>query len=457
MERDARQDLDRWIHSEDRLPLVVRGARQVGKTWLVREFANRAGRRLVEVNFERDPADASLFADPDPRVAVRRLEARSGVRIDARDTVLFLDEVQAAPRVFAGLRWFAEEMPELPVLAAGSLLDFALEEPAFRMPVGRVGYLHLEPMNFEEFLAATGKAALREYVEDLAPGEDIPEALHLKLMSALREYLLVGGMPFAVGVWAGNGSILDCAEVHHRLLSTFRDDFRKYSGRVPPERLTRVFDAVPRFLGRKFVYSRVAGDDRSRQIRAALDLLTQARVATRVACTDGTGVPLGAEVRDRVFKVIFLDTGLASASLGLSWEDVDSLDQLALVNRGGIAEQAVGQALRGDGPRYRETALHYWASERSGRAAEVDYLVQHGTSVVPVEVKAGKAGTLKSLHLFMALRGLPLAVRFNTDPPSLTPVEVNTTTGQTASYRLLSLPLYLAGQFQRLVAAAKVA
>jgi hypothetical protein len=239
------------------------------------------------------------------------------------------------------------------------------------------------------------------------------------------------------------------------LVATYRDDFHKYRKRVPVDRLTRVFDAVPRELGRKFVYRRVCREERSGAVRQALDLLCGARVCTYVRASHGTGIPLGAGLREGVFKVIFMDVGLACASLGLSPAGVQSFDEVTLANNGALLEQAVGQALRGSLPRFMEPELFYWSRDERGSEAEIDYLVQCGTQVVPIEVKSGKTGTLKSLHLFMALRDLPLAVRFNTDEPSITPVAVRTTSGGPAQYTLLSVPFYMCGQFRRLVEQAR--
>ncbi len=280
MNRDAMADLEKWLERPDRKPLVVRGARQVGKTWLIRELAARTGKRLLELNFERELQDASLFADRDTAAMARRLEARFGRRIDPAEDLLFLDEIQAAPQVFSNLWWFAEEMPELPVVAAGSLLDFVLEDHTFSMPVGRISYLHLDAMSFDEFLAAIGQEGLPQYGSRFTWGEEIPEALHARMLSCFREYVFVGGMPSAVGSWTAVQSPIECAEVHHRLVATYRDDFHKYRNRVPTERLVRVFDAVPRLLGQKFVCSRVSREERSGQIKQALDLLCKARAST---------------------------------------------------------------------------------------------------------------------------------------------------------------------------------
>ena len=451
MKRSASYNLQTWLTRPERKPLIIRGARQVGKTWLVRDFARQAGKNLVELNFERNPEFIRFFDASNPAKVLRGLEAYMGAKIDPEHALVFLDEIQAAPQVLANLRWFAEEMPELPVVAAGSLLDFVLADHSFSMPVGRISYLHLEPMSFEEFLCAIGQEGLREFIGEFYPGGEIPELIHLRLMEFYRDYLVVGGMPAAVSSWQRENSPLTCAEIQQDLLTTLRDDFAKYSGRVPLQRLERVLDAVPRLLGRKFTYSQVDREERSAAIGQALDLLCRARLCHKVRACDGAGIPLGAGVRERFFKVVFLDVGMASALLGLALHALPSLRDLATVNEGALAEQAMGQLLRTAEPRFKEPALFYWARERKGSTAELDYLLQHGSVVVPVEVKAGTTGTLKSLHLFMALRRLPLAVRFNADLPSVTAVDVKTTTEARAQYRLISLPFYLAGQIHQIL------
>jgi predicted AAA+ superfamily ATPase len=230
------------------------------------------------------------------------------------------------------------------------------------------------------------------------------------------------------------------------LLATYRDDFGKYASRIPRLRLERLLNAVPRLLGRKFKFSQVDREQRAAALRSGLEHLSKARLCHVVRASDCAGVPLGATVRERVFKVIMLDTGLVSASLGLSPRALGPGSNLALTNVGAITEQAVGQALRSIEPRFKEPELYYWTREKRGSHAEIDYAIEHAARVIPIEVKAGATGSLKSLHLFMALRRLPVAVRFNADMPSQVDVDVKTTDGAPARYRLLSLPAYFAGK-----------
>jgi uncharacterized protein len=452
MNRTNLDVLKRWMQEVNRKPLVLRGARQVGKTWLIRELAKQLDLRLVEVNFERAGSEVTgIFRSKDPRAVVRSLELMVGHSIDPSNTLLFLDEIQAMPEVLANLRWFAEELSALPVIAAGSLLDFVLADHAFSMPVGRITYLHLEPMTFEEFLQAAGEEELLKEVSQWTPDLDWPEVAHARLSERYRDFMIVGGMPGVVQRWFAGGSLLECAQLQQSLLGTYRDDFSKYSRRLPVERIGRVMESIPRMLGQTFKYSRVADGERATAIREALELLCRARLATRVQTSTGMGLPLGGDIRERVFKVIFLDSGLVCAALGLTLQRVTDLAGLVLVNEGGLAEQSVGQVLRAALPHFAERTLYFWSSDRKGAASEVDYLIQHGSRIVPVEVKAGTTGTLKALHHFMAMRDLKLAVRVNADRPSLTKVDIKTTEGAPVQYRLMSIPFYLAGQVHRLL------
>ena len=451
MKRASTSELSAWLGRRGRKPLVIRGARQVGKSYLIRDFAKTHGLDLVELNFEREPKAASLFADGETVRVLRGIEVFTGRRLVHGRSLLFLDEIQAAPHVLAKLRWLHEETPKLAVVAAGSLLDFALADHTFSMPVGRITYLHLEPMSFTEFLRGLGDDELAALIDDIDPRRGIAEPLHVRLLERFREYVLVGGMPEAVDTYRQDRSLLDCARVHQDLLATFRDDFAKYASAVHRDRLIKVLDAVPRMIGQKFVYSRVDREERAAALRQAVDMLCRARVCHRVEATHATGVPLGAEVEDRRYKLVLIDVGLVSASLGLSLTDLAQATDLVMANEGAIAEQVVGQALRLVEPPFQEPRLYYWARDTPGSEAEVDYVIQRGSHIVPIEVKAGATGALRSLHVLMAARGWKRAVRFNADLPSVTQVSTRTPSGEHASYELLSLPLYLASSVGRIL------
>lgn len=451
MKRTVLKELGDWAQKKDRKPLVIRGARQVGKTWVVREFARQSGLGLVEINFERHPEYANIFQKTSPDAVITALERQLGKKIHGEPSLLFLDEIQKAPQAFANLRWFYEEKPELPVVATGSLLDFVLECHEFSMPVGRISYLFMEPMSFKEFLTAQGEEIVVEYLESFPVTGTVEDVLHQKLKDLFRDYLLVGGLPGAVLSWTETHSPAAVAEIHQDLINTYLDDFNKYADRIPTERLHKIFQSVPRLLGKKFKYVRVDREERSTALRQALDKLCLARICHKVICSHGRGIPLSAEENENLFKVILLDVGLASAVLELVLQGNEKIDDLVLVNEGGIAEQVVGQMLRTAGPSYVSPNLHYYVREQKGAEAEIDYLFQLGTRIVPIEVKSGSTGHLRSLHQFMAERKLPLAIRLNTEKPSLVQVDLKTTKGEHANYKLLSLPLYFAGEIPRLI------
>ena len=444
--------LKKWKDRATRKPLVIRGARQVGKSFLVRLMASEAFANLVEINFERMPDAASLFISKTPRTILPLLEARFNVPIEPGKTLLFLDEIQAAPEVFAALRYFHEEMPELHVIAAGSLLEFVLLEHSFSMPVGRIEYLHLGPMSFEEFLLALGREKLRQWLMRFTLAEVIPDGLHRELLDLVRQYCVVGGMPEAVAAFARNGSYQECEQVQQSILSTYRDDFSKYASKVRHQRVEKVFTKIPRLVGRKFMFSHVDPEERARELGAALQLLCLALVAYQVKHSHANGVPLGAEADDRTFKVLFLDVGLLCRSCGLNVLDIGKTPDLTLSNAGAVSEQLVGQHLLMSGSSYEEPKLYCWMRDKLNSSAEVDYLTAIGSNVIPVEVKAGTTGRLKSLHLFLSEKKREFGLRFNSDVPSLLEAHASLPGGKAKPFQLLSLPFYMLGQFRRLCA-----
>jgi predicted AAA+ superfamily ATPase len=309
--------------------------------------------------------------------------------------------------------------------------------------------LHLGPLVFEEFLQATGRAGLISWMAGWNWGEAFPEALHEDLLAAFRQYLVVGGMPEAVAVFAESGSYRECARVQESILATYQDDFQKYARRVQKPRMDRLFARVPAMLGRKFKFSEVDPAERSKNLGEALHLLCLARVFHKVRRCHGNGVPLGAEADDRNFKVFFLDVGLACRSLGLQIDNLEKLDEPFLLNRGALCEQAIAQNLLHGGDSWTKPEAFYWTRESPNSTAELDFLLQLGGGILPVEVKAGKTGRLKSLQLFLTEKNSHAALRFNADKPSVAFIE-----GEGAASKLVSLPLPFVGQFSRLVESA---
>lgn len=450
MIRFASEALDKWLKNPNRKPMVIRGARQVGKTWLVRDLAIRHEFQLIELNFERLPSLSDLFTENDPAKILRNIEAELGTSIEPDSSLIFLDEIQAAPQLLSKLRWFREDMPQLPVIAAGSLLDFALSKYQYSMPVGRITYFHLEPMSFFEFFMATGNQALCNKLSSFNPETKLPESLHEKCLGLYHDYCLVGGMPEVVQEWIDSKNLKSCIKIQQDLLATYRDDFHKYGGEMEAVLLNRILLSVSEQLGNKFVYSRVDSAKKVVKVKNALSMLSQAKVCTRILHTAGNGLPLGAESNDKFFKAIMVDIGLVSAQMGLSSTSRGEAKNIIFSNKGGLAEQFVGQQLRAAQAPFAEPWLFYWQTT-GGRQGEIDYIIQHGNRIVPVEVKSGATGSMKSLHHFMAQKHLDFAVRCNVNQPSLENISVKTTLGQSVSYRLLSIPLYLTERLDELI------
>jgi predicted AAA+ superfamily ATPase len=453
MHRTCSEFLRKWLFSSRRKPLVIRGARQVGKTWIVRHLAESENMHLVEFNFEKTPKFAALFESNNPQEIVKRIEENFSLRIDPKNTILFLDEIQAKPELFAKLRWFYEDMPQLAVVATGSLLEFMLGESSISIPVGRVSFAYLEPLSFIEFLKAHKKEQVIDLIHNFTWETEINSVIHSQLMRLFKEYVYVGGLPEAVANWVEERSLDSLRDVHRDLLGSYRADFSKYSGKIAPEILNEVIDAIPLFLGKKFVYSLVDSTASSVKIKEALNLLCQARVGHKVKCSAANGVPLGAEIHAKALKAILLDVGLSSATLDLKLSTLEDIEELDMVNKGGIAEQAVGQLLRTIDACNVEPALYYWVRHEPGSDAEIDYIIQHSTRVVPIEVKAGSTGSLKSLHMFMKLKELKTALRIYSGLPRTDDINVkDPQSGQNITYQLRSIPFYLISEIHRLLA-----
>lgn len=450
MDRRLQENLTEWLRSPHRKPLVLRGARQVGKSTLVRLFAAQENLELVELNFERDPELAAVFQSRDPHWIVNQLRLLRNATLQPGRSLLFLDELQACPAAFVALRYFHEELSALPVVAAGSLLEFALSDARLSVPVGRVEYRFLGPMDFREFLQACGEGALAAHLATWTLPAGMPSAIHERLRVLFRQYTLVGGMPESVLRWSETRDASLCERTKTAILLTYEDDFAKYTAGAGQRRVRQVFRWLPGGLGRKVVFSEIDGGERADVLNEALEQLCRAQVATRVVHSAGNGVPLAAEENRKHGKVVFLDTGLVCTAQQLGPTLVGTPDVMQ-INAGAIAEQIAGQMLRESAGFDTPPSLHYWTRDKAGASAELDYLIAVAGRVVPIEVKAGATGRLRSLHVFMNEKGLDLAVRLYDGPPEMTSVDLGFNETR-VRYRLLSLPLYLAGEVRRLVA-----
>ncbi len=442
IKRKSEEVLKQWYTKKRRKPLVLRGARQVGKSTLVRQFAEHQGLNLNEINLEKHRSLDAVFKTLDLKKIVLELEGLLGCPVLGENRLLFLDEIQATPNALAALRYFYEEMPAVPIIAAGSLLEFTLAKHSFSMPVGRVEYHHLPPVRFSEFVD-TLEPELTRWLESAARLAPIPDTAHQRLLSRLREYLFVGGMPEAVLEFSESGSLSEVQEVHRSVVETYQDDFAKYAQQGDWVRLQRVFNQIPRNIGRKIKYVNLSREERAREIKACVELLSRAQVCQKVEASHCSGLPLSAESSETVYKLIFMDVGIVNYLCGARWNDLSEATGQALVNEGPLAEQFIGQHLAYMGKTRPE--LHYWLREGRANNAEVDYVIAQGSSIVPIEVKAGVGGSLKSLQQFMLEKGSSQAIRFDLNPPSKTRVHAKARRGdfvEPVQFDLISLPLY---------------
>ncbi|KPA17615.1 ATPase AAA [Candidatus Magnetomorum sp. HK-1] len=451
LERNSEKKLFQWYNKQNRKPLVLRGARQVGKSTLVRQFALKNKIILHEINLEKHMDMDTIFQSLNIERIIQEIEALLGANIQQKGMLLFLDEIQSTPYAIQALRYFYEEKPQIAVISAGSLLEFSLSETSFSIPVGRIEYLHLGPLTFNEFLNALDPV-LNENISAYDLTTVLPMQSHKKLLAKQREYLFTGGMPEAVMTYKNSLSFAEIFDVHRSIVETYQDDFSKYAQKNELALMQRVFRYIPRYICTKIKYTNISQDHRAKTIKAIIELFEKARICHKVYHSHCAGLPLYADIDEKVFKLIFMDIGIVNHICGNDWISIQSLMDKQLVNEGPLAEQFIGQHLILKNN--TRPGLCYWLREKKISNAELDYVVSQGNLTVPVEVKAGKSGSLKSLHQFIAEKKMSFAVRFDLNPPSLQKIQHTTVTKtgkQMVSFDLLSLPLYMVEEMPRLL------
>jgi uncharacterized protein len=438
--------LDAWQSNPNRKPLVIRGARQVGKTWLVDQLGKKAFKYYLKLNPEKNPNLKAVFKHNDPRLIINELTAIFNIPVTDGETLLFIDEVQLLPEALAALRYFYEEMPGLHVIAAGSLLDHTLNEMSYSMPVGRVEFAYLYPMNFAEFLMAGGQEGLVNYLGNYKLGEPFGEALHEQVKTWLRLYYFIGGMPAAVKVYCDTGNLLAVEKEQNAIITSFKYDFSKYGTKKQQELLNQCMVYAALHIGQKVKYANINKSEHSNYLKDAFKKLELSRIVHLVRRTGSSKVPINQFVDEDVFKPLFLDIGLACNLAGIKLTDIQNL---VTDFEGALAEQFVGQELLAGFEHFEDGRLYYWAREKKNASAEIDFLHQIGNKIYPIEVKAGKTGMLKSLQVYLGEKDQQTGVRFNMDLPNVgenltASINIKSEYRQIV-YTLISCPLFLAG------------
>jgi predicted AAA+ superfamily ATPase len=412
LKRTIDEELLDWKLAKKRKPLILRGARQVGKTSSVKNLALHFT-YFVEINFDENPFFSLIFEKNLSVFEVcEQLSVLTNTPIVAGETLLFLDEIQSCIPAISMLRYFYEKMPELHLIAAGSLLEFALADiPSFG--VGRVRSLYMFPLSFNEFLMAQGENLLLEQLNKATVSKPLSQPLHQKLINLHKKFLIIGGMPEAISTYVDSKDLLEVQRVLNDLLISVQADFAKYKKRVPSARLVEVFNAIAQQVATKFTYSYPNATLNNLQIKEAIELLKMAGMVYPVTHSAANGIPLGAEINAKKTKFLIFDTGIFQRILGLNLADLLISDNFNVINKGHIAELYVGLELLKAESCYQKTNLYYWQRDAKNSQAEVDYVCQFNNVIVPIEVKAGTKGSMQSLYLFLKEKNLPQGFRLS--------------------------------------------
>lgn len=446
IERSIDTLLLEWKNSNSLKPLLLRGARQVGKSWAVKHLGETFD-YYIEVNFEKRPDMKDVFERVhDVHDLANSLSMLYNVPVVAGKTLLFLDEIQDCSAAITSLWSFKEDFPGLHVVAAGSLLEFALQElPSFG--VGRIRSLFVYPFSFDEFLMAEGKSAWIKAKQEADSGRPLLTALHNDIVHHYRTFLMVGGMPASVAAWVKTHDYRECQTELDDIQLTYYDDFAKYAKKVDPTLLRNTLQSVILQIGNKFTYSKVEGAYRAEEVKKALKLLCDAGIVKRVSHTAANGLPLGAETNDKFRKYIYLDSALLLRILDMDLGGARQLTDLIiagtaedLVNKGGLTEMVLGwELVKYNNPRSQHD-LYYWENTADGTRSEVDYIIARDMQVLPIECKSGTSGKMKSLHMFMRYKHLTDAIRCSLENFAL--LESNDKQDNGALRRISIIPLF---------------
>lgn len=428
MYRMAMENLLAWKQSRRRKPLIIEGARQVGKTWLMKEFGRQAYGDTVYINFDSNARMAELFAsDLDTKRLVLGLELYAGRKIDPENALLIFDEVQEVPRALAALKYFCEDAPQYHIVCAGSLLGIALHRGT-SFPVGKVNFLKLYPLSFQEFLMAIGKKQFSELLDQ----QDFSMITSFRetYADALKQYYFVGGMPEAVESFAENQDFNEVRQIQKRILAAYEQDFSKHAPNEVVPRLRMLWNSIPAQLAKenkKFIYGLVREGARAKDYETALLWLSDCGLVHRVSRVNASGIPLRAYEDMKAFKLFVLDVGLLGCMTGLHQRTLLDGNALFVEFKGALTEQYVCQQLK----TLADLELCYYTNDRG--SCEVDFVVDTGGRVMPLEVKAETNLRAKSLKTYREKFSPELAIRTSM-----------------ADYRkedgLVNLPLYAIGQ-----------
>ena len=430
MKRHAMHLLEKWRNNPARKPLIIRGARQVGKTWLMKEFGQKFFNSVAYINFENNERMRQVFqGDLGIKRLIAALQIESGVSISARDTLLIFDEVQEVPQALTALKYFQEKAPEYPIVAAGSLLGVAMHEGT-SFPVGKVFFMDLYPMSFTEFLDATGNENLHELIQQRDWGLITP--FKDRYIELLRSYYFIGGMPEAVASFVEQNNYSEVREIQIRLLTAYEQDFSKHASSQAIPRIKMVWNSIPAQLARdnrKFVYGSLRKGARAKDFELAIQWLHDCGLIYQIPRVAKPAMPLTA-YQGNGFKMFMLDVGLLAAKSGLDSRSILEGNTIFEEFKGSLTEQYVLQQLHSE----LDISPCYWSNENG--QAEVDFVFQNGSDIIPLEVKAAENLQSKSLKSYCAKYSPVIAIR-------------TSMSDYRQEEKLTNLPLYAISQLQK--------
>lgn len=415
LDRSAYKSLLEWKKNPNRKVLLIRGARQVGKTYLVRKLAKEF-KRYIEINLLEQENLKSIFTrgNLEANKILESIGAYFGESIIDGETLIFFDEIQNCPEAITALRFLFEKRPNLHIIATGSLLEFALEDTT-SFGVGRIEYLYLYPLNFREFLIAENEELLLEQIRKASYKNPLINPLHIKSLSLLKTFLQIGGLPEIVSTYSSTKDLNICFKLLSNLLISYEDDFSKYRKRLSIEALSETFRSTALQAGKKFVYSHAYRDAKVHTVRNAIELIIKAGIIHKVYHSSANGIPLGSEVDFNKFKTIPLDIGIFNKLCGLNISELVTLDPLQLINKGVLAEIYTGLEILHNKDNSSKAQLNYWHREAKSSNAEVDYVIEHNNRIIPIEVKSSSKGSMHSMHQFLKEKNLDIGIRISTE------------------------------------------
>ena len=427
-----------WKDHPNRKPLILKGARQIGKSYTIREFGKENFENIIEINLEQQKKFNSLFATLEPENICAQLSLEFNQRIIPQKTLLFIDEIQESSDAILSLRYFYEKMPELHVIAAGSLLDLSFNrEKSMAVPVGRIEYQYMHPLSFREFLEAMGENIALEFIDQISLKKNISQSIHEKFLNLFGQYLLCGGMPAVVKDFLASKSDLQYRKTQADIIETFKDDFRKYRTRTELDKIEAVYESLSGHVAKQIKYTNLVPELGISTIKNIFNLLNLAKVIHIVRAAYANGIPLGSEINERYIKFIHLDIGLLNSLFGLNNQDIKHWN-LDIHPAGALAEQAAGQEFLAYSDGFFQPKLFFWKRDYKGSDAEVDFLYTFENKIFPIEVKSGSTGKLRSLKIFLAEKNCPLGIRVSQNQLSYTE-------------KILSVPFYAISRLEELI------